>query len=69
MGRAVVQEIAKRFQTTLVLWDINEDELRKTANACKALGSKVFYYVLDLSKDNEIVNTAELVCMHLYACL
>ena len=46
---------------TVVLWDIDKDELQKTCSQITSQGYKAFAFVVDCSKKDEIYQTAERV--------
>ncbi|XP_064415494.1 17-beta-hydroxysteroid dehydrogenase 13 isoform X3 [Latimeria chalumnae] len=60
IGRVTALEFAKR-QAVLVLWDLNKEGIKETADECKKLGATVYFYVVDCSKRDDIYNAAERV--------
>ncbi|KAM5191831.1 estradiol 17-beta-dehydrogenase 11-like [Mantella aurantiaca] len=57
IGRNTAQKFAK-LHSVLVLWDINQKGIEETATECKKLGAKVYTYVVDCSKRQEITAAA-----------
>ncbi|XP_072261633.1 estradiol 17-beta-dehydrogenase 11-like [Pyxicephalus adspersus] len=63
-GHGIGQNTAKEFaklQSVLVLWDINKKSIEETAKECRKLGAKVYTYVVDCSKRQEITTAADQV--------
>ncbi|XP_053311770.1 estradiol 17-beta-dehydrogenase 11-like [Spea bombifrons] len=60
IGRDTATEFAK-LQSVLVLWDINKNGLKETASECRTIGAKVYTYVVDCSKREEIHAAADKV--------
>jgi all-trans-retinol dehydrogenase (NAD+) len=61
MGKIYAQLAASEGAAAVVLWDINQAELDKTAAELKAKGAKVHTYVVDVSKLDAIQQAAERV--------
>ncbi|OXA59257.1 estradiol 17-beta-dehydrogenase 11 isoform X1 [Folsomia candida] len=62
IGREAVLQLAKNHsRTTLVLWDWNDEENKKTASDAKKLGAKVFAYQLDVTDRLKVEETAKKV--------
>lgn len=57
IGRNTAKEFAE-LQSVLVLWDINKTGVEETATECRKLGAKVYTYVVDCSKREEITTAA-----------
>ncbi|CAH2301635.1 estradiol 17-beta-dehydrogenase 11-like [Pelobates cultripes] len=57
IGRITATLFAK-LESVLVLWDINKNGVDETARECRKLGAKVYAYVVDCSKREEIYATA-----------
>ncbi|XP_068127205.1 17-beta-hydroxysteroid dehydrogenase 13-like [Hyperolius riggenbachi] len=60
-GHGIGHNTAKVFaklQSVLVLWDINKKGVEETAAECRKLGAKVYTYVVDCSKREEIKTAA-----------
>ncbi|KAM8938673.1 17-beta-hydroxysteroid dehydrogenase 13-like [Pelodytes ibericus] len=60
IGKITALEFAK-LQTVLVLWDINKNGVEGTAAECRKIGAKVYTYVVDCSKREEISTAADKV--------
>jgi all-trans-retinol dehydrogenase (NAD+) len=45
----------------VVLWDINEENIRKVADEITGLGGQAFSYVCDVTKKDEVYETANRV--------
>ncbi|XP_018409067.1 PREDICTED: estradiol 17-beta-dehydrogenase 11-like [Nanorana parkeri] len=60
IGRNTAKEFAE-LQSVLVLWDINKKGIEETATECRKLGAKVYTYVVDCSKRQEITTAADKV--------
>ncbi|XP_066430492.1 17-beta-hydroxysteroid dehydrogenase 13-like [Eleutherodactylus coqui] len=60
IGRATAAEFAK-LQSVLVLWDINKNGVEETAAQCRKIGAKVYTYVVDCSKREDISKAADQV--------
>ncbi|KAG9480649.1 hypothetical protein GDO78_012227 [Eleutherodactylus coqui] len=58
IGRATAAEFAK-LQSVLVLWDINKNGVEETAAQCRKIGAKVYTYVVDCSKREDISKAAD----------
>lgn len=61
MGKLYAELAAKENAGAIVLWDINQTELDKTAAELKARGAAVFAYTVDVSKLEAITAAAEKV--------
>jgi NAD(P)-dependent dehydrogenase (short-subunit alcohol dehydrogenase family) len=61
MGRIYAQLAAGEGASAVILWDINQAELDKTAAELRARGAKVQAYVVDVSKLDAIQQAAERV--------
>ncbi|KAG8593444.1 hypothetical protein GDO81_000834 [Engystomops pustulosus] len=60
IGRLTATEFAK-LQSVLVLWDINKNGVEETAAQCRKIGAKVYTYVVDCSKREDIIASADKV--------
>lgn len=63
-GRGLGRELAHKFAAcgaTVVLWDINERNLKSVAEEIRANGGDAYYYVCDCSKNDQVQRTAESV--------
>jgi len=60
IGRLVAVKLA-RLGARLVLWDVNEDGNKKTANIIKAAAGEAYPFTCDISDREAIYKTAELV--------
>ncbi|KAM9329080.1 17-beta-hydroxysteroid dehydrogenase 13-like [Gastrophryne carolinensis] len=60
IGQHTALEFA-RLQSVLVLWDIKKKSIEETATECRKLGAKVYTYLVDCSKREEISAAAEKV--------
>ncbi|KAM4050140.1 17-beta-hydroxysteroid dehydrogenase 13-like [Anomaloglossus baeobatrachus] len=60
IGKITATEFAK-LHTVLVLWDINKNGVEETAAQCRKLGAKVYTYLVDCSKREEIGQAADKV--------
>ncbi|XP_073493347.1 17-beta-hydroxysteroid dehydrogenase 13-like [Phyllobates terribilis] len=60
IGKITATEFAK-LHTVLVLWDINKNGVEETAAECRKLGAKVYTYVVDCSKREDIGQAADKV--------
>lgn len=58
IGRAVALQFAEEGYD-LILWDLTEDKLAAVAAECEALGAKVLFSALDVSKEEAVNNAAE----------
>uniref|UniRef100_A0A0N5B9M0 Short-chain dehydrogenase/reductase 3 n=1 Tax=Strongyloides papillosus TaxID=174720 RepID=A0A0N5B9M0_STREA len=61
-GQGLGKLYALRFaqlQSKLILWDINEDNLKKVVKECKMYTDKVSYYIVDVSQKNQIYETSK----------
>lgn len=58
MGKIYAQLAVRENAAAVVLWDINQAELDKTVAELKALGGKVFPYMVDVSKLESITESA-----------
>jgi NAD(P)-dependent dehydrogenase (short-subunit alcohol dehydrogenase family) len=63
IGRLISLRFAK-LGCRLVLWDVNEKGNEETAKLIKAIGAYVKSYTVDLSKREDIYNTAQKVCFN-----
>lgn len=61
MGKIYAQLAARENAGAVILWDINQAELDRTAAELKAGGAKVHAYVVDVSKLEAIQQAAEKV--------
>lgn len=71
IGRLMAQEFAA-LGTVLVLWDINQEGMKETAQLAKQSGaSRVHYYLCDCSDKNEVYRVADQVRLpcHTIPCL
>lgn len=69
IGRLMAQEFAA-LGTVLVLWDINQDGMKETAQLAKEAGaSRVHYYLCDCSDKTEVYRVADQVRAHLTSSL
>lgn len=67
IGREAVLKLAQiSSKATFVLWDINEKGLLETSDECRRLGVRVYTYVVDLSKREEVIKTADKVCFLIF---
>lgn len=60
-GRGLGRELALKFAAcgaTVVLWDIDEENLKSVADEIGASGGEVYYYVCDCSKSEQVQRTA-----------
>ncbi|XP_077132177.1 17-beta-hydroxysteroid dehydrogenase 13-like [Ranitomeya variabilis] len=60
IGKITATEFAK-LHSVLVLWDINKNGVEETAEQCRNLGAKVYTYLVDCSKREDIGEAAEKV--------
>ncbi|XP_075716910.1 17-beta-hydroxysteroid dehydrogenase 13-like [Rhinoderma darwinii] len=60
IGKITATEFAK-LHSVLVLWDINKNGVEETAAECRKIGAKVFTYLVDCSKREEISKAADKV--------
>ena len=63
-GKGLGRELAMKFAehgATVVMWDINEDDLKAVADRILERGGDVHYYVCDCSKKDEVHETADKV--------
>ncbi|XP_069599491.1 17-beta-hydroxysteroid dehydrogenase 13-like [Ranitomeya imitator] len=60
IGKITATEFAK-LHSVLVLWDINKNGVEETAEQCRNLGAKVYTYLVDCSKREDIGQAAEKV--------
>ncbi|XP_040273895.1 17-beta-hydroxysteroid dehydrogenase 13-like [Bufo bufo] len=60
IGKITATEFAK-LHSVLVLWDINKNGVEETAAQCRKEGAKVFTYLVDCSKREEISKAADKV--------
>ncbi|XP_073397391.1 17-beta-hydroxysteroid dehydrogenase 13-like [Dendrobates tinctorius] len=60
IGKITATEFAK-LHSVLVLWDINKNGVEETAAQCIKLGAKVYTYVVDCSKREDIGQAADKV--------
>lgn len=68
IGREAVLKLAQiSSKATFVLWDINEKGLLETSDECRRLGVRVYTYVVDLSKREEVIKTADKVCFLIFS--
>ena len=58
MGKIYAQLAAREGAAAIILWDINQAELEKTAAELKAAGGKVHAYIVDVSKFEAITEAA-----------
>ncbi|KAG8454325.1 hypothetical protein GDO86_000823 [Hymenochirus boettgeri] len=63
-GHGIGKNTAKLFanlQCVLVLWDINQQGIEETAAECRQIGARVYTYVVDCCKREEIYTAANKV--------
>ena len=63
-GKGLGRELALKFAeygATIVLWDLNEDNMKALAEKIREKESDVYYYVCDCSKKDEVQQTADRV--------
>lgn len=61
IGRLMAREFASHG-TVVVLWDINQDGMKETAQLAKESGAaRVHYYLCDCSDKNEVYRVADQV--------
>ncbi|XP_063775906.1 17-beta-hydroxysteroid dehydrogenase 13-like [Pseudophryne corroboree] len=60
IGRVTATEFAK-LHSVLVLWDINKNGVEEVAAECRKIGAKVYSYVVDCSKREDINAAADKV--------
>ncbi|KAM6441440.1 estradiol 17-beta-dehydrogenase 11-like [Liasis olivaceus] len=58
LGRAIAYEFAK-FQSKLVLWDVNEKGLQETAEEYRKLGAIAHTFMVNVGDKEEVYKTAE----------
>lgn len=60
VGRQLAKDIAK-LGAKVVLWDINEEKVKETAEEIKKAGGLAWWYICDVTSEKEILAKAQVV--------